>query len=79
MHKFSPGKATAIAAGDYHMCAILLGGSVVCWGMNNYGQLGINSVSSVGMTAGQMGSQLQPAILGTGCPPAALLLDLFER
>ena len=32
--------ATAIAAGTDHSCALLLGGTVQCWGLNQYGQLG---------------------------------------
>lgn len=36
-----PGRtATAIAAGNYHVCAILDDGSVSCWGSNDAGQLG---------------------------------------
>ncbi len=35
--------ATAISAGSYHTCAVLVAGQVDCWGENSSGQLGIGS------------------------------------
>ena len=32
--------ATSIASGYWHVCALLGGGNVTCWGNNQYGQLG---------------------------------------
>jgi alpha-tubulin suppressor-like RCC1 family protein len=37
--------ASAIAAGVYHMCAALTGGSIDCWGWNSSGQLGNGTTS----------------------------------
>lgn len=37
--------ATALAGGRFHACALQLGGSVLCWGENDYGQLGLGSPS----------------------------------
>jgi alpha-tubulin suppressor-like RCC1 family protein len=37
------GNATDGAAGDYHSCALMHGGTVRCWGDNSEGELGIGS------------------------------------
>ncbi len=41
-------KATQIAVGRNHACALLVGGSVRCWGRNSDGRLGIGSTATIG-------------------------------
>ena len=50
--------ATAGCAGAYHTCVLLNNGSIVCFGRNHYGQLGIGNINSIGEGPGQMGSNL---------------------
>jgi alpha-tubulin suppressor-like RCC1 family protein len=45
-----------LASGDNHVCKILQGGKIVCWGDNRYGQLGN------GTTAHQTGAVLVSGI-----------------
>jgi alpha-tubulin suppressor-like RCC1 family protein len=37
-------KATTVAVGDFHTCALLAMGEVQCWGANSFGQLGDGSL-----------------------------------
>jgi alpha-tubulin suppressor-like RCC1 family protein len=37
--------ATAVAVGQWHSCALMSGGHVMCWGYNQDGELGNNSTS----------------------------------
>jgi alpha-tubulin suppressor-like RCC1 family protein len=55
--------ATAIAAGEVRTCAVRSDGSVVCWGSNSLGQLGIGSTTNVGDSPGYV---LTAVNLGSG-------------
>ena len=51
-HKPNVGRSVAsMSCGQYHTCALLTDGNVVCWGFNQYGQLGIGSTTSTTTTA----------------------------
>ena len=44
------GPAVQVSCGDYHTCALLETGDVVCWGLGDYGMLGYGNTDSIGMT-----------------------------
>lgn len=59
--------AKAIAAGNFHTCALLDNNTVKCWGKANYGQLGYgDSTNSRGDVGGEMGNALPTVNLGSG-------------
>lgn len=59
-------KANAVAAGQYHTCALLDDQTVKCWGSNEFGQLGQNDKTERGDDPGEMGDMLSAIDLGAG-------------
>jgi Regulator of chromosome condensation (RCC1) repeat len=59
-------RATAIAVGRYHVCALLEDQRLKCWGVNDFGQLGLGDALSRGVTGATMGDALPAVDLGTG-------------
>lgn len=41
-------KAVHLAAGGAHTCAVLVGGTVKCWGKGSYGRLGYGTIDNIG-------------------------------
>jgi len=58
--------ATGIAAGFYHACALLSGGTVKCWGDDAYGQLGYttSSTCSTAQASGDACQTVPQAVTG---------------
>jgi alpha-tubulin suppressor-like RCC1 family protein len=42
-----PGAAERVTAGQFHSCALLVGGQAHCWGWNHMGQLGAGEVGGI--------------------------------
>ena len=55
-----------ITTGYYHSCALFVNGRVKCWGRNQFGQLGLTTTDSKGLSASEMGNSLAFVELGSG-------------
>jgi alpha-tubulin suppressor-like RCC1 family protein len=58
--------ATALAAGNYHTCALVPGGGVKCWGRDSFGQLGAGPGSDQPAAVDVMGLPSGAVAVGAG-------------
>jgi alpha-tubulin suppressor-like RCC1 family protein len=70
--------ATAIAAGNFHIVALLDNGTVKAWGYNTRGSLGQGNLSHIGDDAGEMGDNLPAIDLGTGRTATAIAAGAYH-
>eukprot|EP01083_Nonionella_stella_P156916 508688_1 len=56
---------THIVAGGDHTCAVSQSNAIKCWGMNNYGQLGLGDMKTRGNRTNDMGDNLLEVDLGS--------------
>eukprot|EP00903_Cladosiphon_okamuranus_P006618 g6465.t1 len=64
----------SVVLGLRHACAILVGGSVKCWGDNRSGQLGLGHVATMGDDPDELGDNLPFVDLGSGGTATSLSL-----
>jgi alpha-tubulin suppressor-like RCC1 family protein len=64
---YSALNASMVKVGGSHSCALLSDDSLVCWGSNSAGQLGLGVSGNVGDFPGQMGDKITATDVGTGC------------
>ena len=76
------GDAIAIAAGREHACAVRVGGTVICWGFNVFGQVGTAGTNTVVTTPFEIPSTSTGAVVAIAAGPdhtCAVLVDGTAR
>lgn len=71
-------RATALAVGQFHTCALLDNGSIKCWGWNAVGQLGLGDTANRGDEPGEMGDALPAVDLGSGRTAQAVVVGNYH-
>ena len=61
----APSTWLAVSAGGYHTCGIKTGNTLWCWGLNNYGQLGLSNTTNKNVPT-QVGTATNWASVTTG-------------
>jgi E3 ubiquitin-protein ligase HERC3 len=56
-------QAVSLACGPQHNCAVLDDGSIKCWGIGTFAQLGMGDVLTRGITRAAMGDALPQVTL----------------
>jgi alpha-tubulin suppressor-like RCC1 family protein len=68
------GDAIAIAAGREHACAVRVGGTVICWGFNSFGQVGAAATNNIVTTPFQLPSISTAVAIAAGPDHTCALL-----
>ncbi len=63
-----------VSSTQHHTCAILDDDSIKCWGLSDFGQLGLGDANNRGDGPGEMGQDLPAVDLGTGRHGRSLIL-----
>lgn len=71
-------RATALAAGAFHTCALLNDKSVKCWGLNGVGQLGLGDTRARGVGMNEMGDDLPAVDVGIGNTVEAIAAGAYH-